>query len=67
MQDFIQVTGIILKQTPIGEYDRRICLLTKEKGKISKVYTVCLLKYIEDIRKIIHYAKLILKLDYGEE
>ena len=35
MQDFIQVTGIILKQTPIGEYDRRICLLTKEKGKIS--------------------------------
>lgn len=35
MQDFIQVTGIILKQTPIGEFDRRICLLTKEKGKIS--------------------------------
>lgn len=35
MQDYIQVTGIILKQSPIGEYDRRICLLTKEKGKIS--------------------------------
>lgn len=35
MQDIIQVTGIILKQSPIGEYDRRICLLTKEKGKIS--------------------------------
>lgn len=35
MQDFIQVTGIILKQTPIGEYDRRICLLTKERGKVS--------------------------------
>lgn len=35
MQEFICVTGMILKQTPIGEYDRRICLLTKEKGKIS--------------------------------
>ncbi len=35
MQEFIQVTGIILKQTPIGEYDRRICLLTKERGKLS--------------------------------
>jgi len=35
MQDVIEVTGIILKQTPIGEYDRRICLLTKERGKIS--------------------------------
>lgn len=29
------MTGMILKQTPIGEYDRRICLLTKERGKIS--------------------------------
>ncbi len=35
MQEFINVTGIVLKQTPIGEYDRRVCLLTKEKGKIS--------------------------------
>lgn len=35
MQEFVCVTGIILKQMPIGEYDRRICLLTKERGKIS--------------------------------
>ena len=35
MQEFIYVTGIILKQAPIGEFDRRICLLTKERGKIS--------------------------------
>lgn len=35
MQDVVIVTGLILKQTPIGEYDRRICLLTKERGKIS--------------------------------
>lgn len=41
MQDYIQVTGIILKQSPIGEYDRRICLLTKEKGKISAFVRGC--------------------------
>lgn len=35
MQEFLWVTGMVLKQTPIGEYDRRICLLTKERGKIS--------------------------------
>jgi len=29
------VTGIILKVTPIGEYDRRVVILTKEMGKIS--------------------------------
>ncbi|MCM1065398.1 MAG: DNA repair protein RecO [Eubacterium sp.] len=35
MQEYIWVTGIILKQTPVGEYDRHISLLTKERGKIS--------------------------------
>jgi DNA repair protein RecO (recombination protein O) len=35
MQESVCVTGIILKQVPIGEYDRRVCLLTKERGKIS--------------------------------
>jgi len=35
MQEYVYVTGIILKQMPVGEYDRRICLLTKERGKIS--------------------------------
>lgn len=35
MQEYIWVTGIILKQSPVGEYDRRISLLTKEKGKVA--------------------------------
>lgn len=35
MQEFIWVTGIVLKQSPAGEYDRQISLLTKERGKLS--------------------------------
>lgn len=35
MQDFVIVTGMILQALPIGEYDRRVLVLTKERGKIS--------------------------------
>lgn len=35
MQDYTEITGMVLKAEPIGEYDRRVVILTKEKGKIS--------------------------------
>ena len=35
MQDLVNVTGMILKSEPIGEYDRRVVILTKERGKVS--------------------------------
>ena len=35
MKNGVTVSGIVLSSMPIGEYDRRISLLTKELGKIS--------------------------------
>lgn len=35
MQEQVSVTGIILKAEPTGEYDRRVVILTRERGKIS--------------------------------
>ena len=34
-QEFLAVTGMILKTVPVGEYDRRVVILTTEMGKIS--------------------------------
>ena len=35
MQDNVEVKGIILKSEPIGDYDRRVVILTDTRGKIS--------------------------------
>lgn len=34
VKDFAEFTGMVIKSIPIGEYDKRITLLTRERGKL---------------------------------
>ena len=35
MTDTVEVTALVLKSTPVGEYDRRVVLLTRERGRVA--------------------------------